>query len=165
MLWINETSLSPLRQRNDKPLVGWGRVLCPCGLGGVCPFACACPLVALWPLPSCLRAPAPRGRGAVMFALPALFPTLALYDDVPVLVAAAALLSLGRPGPENPRAAPVRHGSSRAHCPHSLPALPVPPSPPARQGCVEGAGWVHSVCVSLCCARTCPRTLGPLQPL
>ncbi|RLV99590.1 hypothetical protein DV515_00009766 [Chloebia gouldiae] len=26
--WINETLLSPLRQRNDEPLFGWG--LCPC---------------------------------------------------------------------------------------------------------------------------------------
>lgn len=61
-------------------------VLCPQGLGAVCPFAW--PLVALWLLPSCPRAPSPVWQRGCAVSLPALFPILALYDGVGVLVVA-----------------------------------------------------------------------------
>lgn len=63
---------------------GWCVPLCLClaSCGSV-----AAPLLPESPGPARQRG---CDRGAVMFALPALFPTLALYDDVPVLVAACS---------------------------------------------------------------------------
>lgn len=171
MLWINETLLSPLRQRNDEPLVGWGCVLCPCGLGGVGPFACGWPLAAVWLLPSCPRAPAPRGRGAVaeglvMFALPALFPTLALFDDVPVLV---AVCSFSFPG----KAWAMESKSSLRHTwqlQSPLPPFPACPSSSSIPTCtpgVCGGSWVgvQLVCVALLGQDVSLPCLSPPAPV
>lgn len=152
MLWISETLLSLLRQRNA---LGWvGCVLCPCGLGGVCPFACGRSPPAREPRPRVAEGLWQRGcgRGAAMFALPALFPTLALYDDVPVLVAACSSPVPGKAwAVESKRSV---HHTRQLQSPLPLfPACPSSPSiPSCTQGCVEGAGWVT--------ARVC-RFAGP----
>lgn len=93
-----------------------------------------------------------------MFALPALFPTLALYDDVPVLVAACSSPVPGKAWAVESKRSVHHTRQLQSPLPLFLPALPVPPSPAAPRGVWRELGGLQLVCVallgqdlSLCC--------------